>query len=97
MAHVPVIPARADVVAAVNPPVPAPVVPPVVIPAPVAPVEAAPVVAPLAAPAPAQDPGPAPIQAVPEVADAQPVSGLSRCVCILFSLAYTCSPFCNFY
>ena len=84
MAHVPVIPAGADVVAAVDPPVPAPVVPPVVIPAPVAPVEAAPVVAPLAAPAPAQDPGPAPIQAVPEVADAQPVSVLSRCVCILF-------------
>lgn len=73
MAHVPVIPAGADVVAAVDPPVPAPVVPPVVIPAPVAPVEAAPVVAPLAAPAPAQDPGPAPIQAVPEVADAQPI------------------------
>ena len=96
MAHVPVIPAGADVVAAVNPPVPAPVVPPVVIPAPVAPVEAAPVIAPLAAPAPAQDPGPAPIQAVPEVAHAQPVSVLSRCVCI-FSLAYTCSPFCNFY
>ena len=96
MAHVPVIPAGADVVAAVDPPVPAPVVPPVVIPAPVAPVEAAPVVAPLAAPAPAQDPGPAPIQAVPEVADAQSVSVLSRCVCI-FSLAYTCSPFCNFY
>ena len=87
MAHVPVIPAGADVVAAVDPPVPAPVVPPVVIPAPVAPVEAAPVVAPLAAPAPAQDPGPAPIQAVPEVADAQPVSVLSRCVCI-FSLAF---------
>ena len=81
MAHVPVFPAGADVVAAVDPPVPAPVVPPVVIPAPVAPVEAAPVVAPLAAPAPAQDPGPAPIQAVPEVADAQPVSVLSRCVC----------------
>ena len=106
MAHVPVIPAGADVVAAVDPPVPAPVVPPVVIPAPVAPVEAAPVVAPLAAPAPAQDPGPAPIQAVPEVADAQPVSVLSRCVCIFFfasflfrflSLAYTCSPCCNFY
>ena len=111
MAHVPVIPAGANIVAAVDPPVPAPVVPPVVIPAPVAPVEAAPVeaapveaalveaapvVAPLAAPAPAQDPGPAPIQAVPEVADAQPVSVLSRCVCI-FSLAYTCSPFCNFY
>ena len=96
MAHVPVIPAGADVVAAVDPPVPALVVPPVVIPAPVAPVEAAPVVAPLAAPAPAQDPGPAPIQAVPEVADAQPVSVLSRCVCI-FSLAYTCSPFCNLY
>ena len=92
MAHVPVIPAGADVVAAVDPAVPAPVVPPVVIPAPVAPVEAAPVVA----PAPAQDPGPAPIQAVPEVADAQPVSVLSRCVCI-FSLAYTCSPFCNLY
>ena len=54
MAHVPVIPAGADVVAAVDPLVPAPVVPPVVIPAPVAPVEAAPVVAPLAAPAPAQ-------------------------------------------
>ena len=53
MAHVPVIPAGADVVASVDPPVPAPVVPPV---------EAAPVVAPLAAPAPAQDPGPAPIQ-----------------------------------
>ena len=35
MAHVPVIPAGADVVAAVDPPVPAPVVPPVVIPAPV--------------------------------------------------------------
>lgn len=73
MARVPVIPAGADVVAAVDPPVPAPVIPPVVIPAPVAPVEAAPVVAPLAAPAPAQDPGPAPIQAVPEVADAQPI------------------------
>ena len=101
MAHVPVIPAGADIVAAVDPPVPAPVVPPVVIPAPVAPVEAAlveaaPVVAPLVAPAPAQDPGPAPIQAVPEVADAQSVSVLSCCVCI-FSLAYTCSPFCNFY
>ena len=41
MAHVPVIPAGADIVAAVDPPVPAPVVPPVVIPAPVAPVEAA--------------------------------------------------------
>ena len=85
MAHVPVIPAGADVVAAVDPPVPAPVVPPVV--------EAAPVVAPLAAPAPAQDPGPAPIQAVPEVADAQPVSVLSRCVCI-FSLA-CCFAFCR--
>ena len=84
------------IVAAVDPPVPVPVVPPVVILAPVAPVEAAPVVAPLAAPAPAQDPGPAPIQAVPEVADAQPVSVLSRCVCI-FLLAYMCSPFCNFY
>ena len=45
MAHVPVIPAGADVVAAVDPPVSAPVVPPVVIPAPVAPAEAAPVVA----------------------------------------------------
>ena len=86
MVHVPVIPAGADVAAAVDPPVPAPVVPPVVIPAPVAPVEAAPVVAPLAAPAPAQDPGPAPIQAVPEAADAQPVSVLSRCVCIFFFL-----------
>lgn len=85
MAHVPVIPAGADVVAAVHPPVPAPVVPPVVIPAPVAPVEAAPVVAPLA--------GPAPIQAVPEVADAQPISVLSRCVCI-FSLAF-CFTFCH--
>ncbi|CAH3162013.1 unnamed protein product, partial [Porites evermanni] len=52
-----------------------------------------PVVAPLAAPAPAQDPGPAPIQAVPEVADAQPVSVLSRCVCI-FSLAF-CFAFCR--
>ena len=72
MAHVPVIPAGADVVAAVDPPVPAPVVPPVVIPAPVAPV-----VAPLAASAPAQDPGPAPLQAVPEVADAQPVCYLA--------------------
>ena len=88
MAHVPVIPAGADVVAAVDPPVPAPVVPPVVIPAPVAPV-----VAPLVAPAPAQDPGAAPIQAVPEVADAQPVSVLSRCVCI-FSLAF-CFAFCR--
>ena len=96
MAHVPVILAEADVVAAVDPPVPAPVVPPVVVPAPVAPVVAATVVAPLAAQAPAQDPGPAPIQAVPEAADAQPVSVLFRCVCIL-SLAYTCSPFCYFY
>ena len=87
MAHVPVIPAGADVAAVIDPPVPAPLVPPVVIPAPVAPVEAAPVVAPLAAPAPAQDPGPAPIQAIPEAADAQPVSVLSRCVCI-FSLAF---------
>ena len=76
MAHVPVIPAEADVVAAVDPPVPAPVVPPVVVPAPFAPV-----VAPLAAQAPAQDPGPAPIQAVPEVADAQPVSVFFRRVC----------------
>ena len=73
MAHVPVIPAESDVVAAVHPPVPALVVPPVVVPAPVAPVVAAPVVAPLAAQAPVQDPGPAPIQAVPEAADAQPV------------------------
>ena len=71
MAHVPVISAGADVMAAVDPPV----------------------VAPLAAPAPAQDPGPAPIQAVPEVADAQPVSVLSRCVCI-FSLAF-CFAFCR--
>ena len=46
MAHVPVIPAQADVIAAVDPPVPAPVVPPGVVPAPVAPVVAAPVVAP---------------------------------------------------
>ena len=92
MAHVRVIPAGADVVAAVDLPVQATVVPPVVIPAPVAPVEAAPVLAPLAAPAPAQDPGPAPIQAVPEVADAQPVSVLSHCVCI-FSLAF-CFAFC---
>ena len=38
-------------------------------------------VAPLAAQAPAQDPGPAPIQAVPEAADAQPVSVFFRCVC----------------
>ena len=93
MAHVPVIPAEADVVAAVDPPVPTPVVPPVVVPAPVAPVQAAPVVAPLAAPAPAQDPGPAPIQAVAETADAQPVSVLSSCVCI-FSLA-SCFAFCR--
>ena len=83
MAHVPVISAGANVVAAIDPPVPAPVVPPVVIPAPVAPVEAAPVVAPLAAP----------IQAVPEVADAQPVSVLSRCACS-FSLAF-CFAFCR--
>ena len=76
MAHVPVNPAQADVVAAVDPPGPAPVVP-----APVAPVVAAPIVAPLAAQAPAQDPGPAPIQAVPEAADAQPVSVFFRCVC----------------
>ena len=53
MAHVPVIPAQADVVAALDPPVPGPVVPPGVVPAPVAPVVAAPVVAPLAAQAPA--------------------------------------------
>ena len=85
MAHVPVIPAQADVVAAVDPPVPAPVVPPGVVPAPVAPVVAAPVVAPLAAQAPAQDPGPAPIQAVPEAADAQPVSVFFRCVCFAIS------------
>ena len=63
MAHVPVIAAQADVVAAVDPPVPAPVV------------------APLAGQAPAQDPGPAPIEAVPEAADAQPVSVFFRCVC----------------
>ena len=76
MAHVAVIPAQADIVAAVDPPVPVPVVPRGVVPAPVAPV-----VAPLAAQAPAQDPGPAPIQAVPEAADAQPVSVFFRCVC----------------
>ena len=104
MAHVPVIPAEADVVAAEDAPVLAPVVPPVVVKAPVASVEAAPVVAPLAAPAPAQDPGPAPIQAVPEAADAQPVSVILPCLHFfasflfhILSLAYTCSPFCNFY
>ena len=48
---------------------------------------AAPVVAPLAAQAPAQDPGPAPIQAVPEAADAQPVSVLfSLCLYFVTSL-----------
>ena len=86
MADIPVIPAEADVVAAVDPLVPAPVVPPVVAPAPVAPVVTAPVVAPLAAQAPAQDPGPAPIQAVPEAADAQPVSVLFRCLYFVTSL-----------
>ena len=89
MAQVPVIPAQADVVAAVDPPVPAPVVPPGVVPAPVAPVVAAPVVAPLAAQAPAQDPGPAPIQAV---------TGPCKCVfsqCLFrnLSLVFTCSSF----